>query len=154
VLAAAYTVLAVAAGARATVQLATRAAQAPVPYALSAAAAVVYLVLAVALGRGGRWRTVAVTAAAAELAGVLAVGTWERLAGQPWADTTVWSGYGAGYAWAPLVLPAVALIALTRRAGADPDGSPPAPAAVPGDPAAAPIDWDAGLTRLLDGEQP
>jgi len=122
VLAAAYTVLAVAAGARAAVQLATRAAEAPVPYSLSAAAAAVYLVLAVALRRdGGRWRSVAAVAAAAELAGVLIVGSWERLAAQPWPDTTVWSGYGAGYLWAPLLLPVVALARLARR----PRGVPP-----------------------------
>jgi hypothetical protein len=50
---------AVAAGARAGVQLATRAGEAPVPYALSAVAALVYLVLAVSLRRRGRWLEVA-----------------------------------------------------------------------------------------------
>ncbi len=58
ILIAAYTLLAIAAGARAAVQLATHAGDAPVPYALSALAAVVYLTLAVALrrGAGARWR--------------------------------------------------------------------------------------------------
>jgi len=124
VLAAAYTVLAVAAGARAAVQLATRADAAPVPYALSAVAAAVYLVLAVALRRGGRWRAVAAGAAAVELAGVLAVGTWEQVAGVPWPDATVWSGYGAGYGWAPLVLPVVALAVLARRPATPAAGRP------------------------------
>ena len=47
--------------------------------------------------------------ASAELAGVLAVGTAERLSATAWPDETVWSGYGAGYGWAPLVLPVAAL---------------------------------------------
>lgn len=59
--------------------------------------------------------TVLAIAAGVELAGVLAVGTWERLVGQTWGDATVWSGYGAGYGWAPLLLPVVALIMLLRR---------------------------------------
>ena len=115
ILVAAYTVLAIAAGARAAVQLATRAGEAPVQYALSAAAAVVYLVLAIALRRPERWRTVALVAASVELAGVLAVGLAERLSPTAWPDETVWSGFGAGYGWAPLVLPVAAIIVLGRR---------------------------------------
>lgn len=61
--------------------------------------------------------TVLAIAAGVELAGVLAVGTWERLVGQAWGDATVWSGYGAGYGWAPLLLPVVALIMLRRPPG-------------------------------------
>jgi hypothetical protein len=112
ILVAAYTVLAIAAGARAAVQLATRAGEAPVQYALSAAAAVVYLVLAIALRRPERWQTVAIVAALLELTGVLAVGFAEMLSPTEWPDETVWSGFGAGYAWAPLVLPVVALFVL------------------------------------------
>jgi hypothetical protein len=115
VLVAAYTVLAIAAGARAAVQLSTRAVEAPVPYALSAAAAAVYLVLAIALRRPARWRTVALVAASVELAGVLAVGLAERLSPAAWPDETVWSGFGAGYGWAPLVLPVAALVLLGSR---------------------------------------
>ena len=115
ILIAAYTVLAIAAGARAAVQLATHAGDAPVPYALSAVAAVVYLTLAVALRRRGRWRQVALVAATAELAGVLCIGTAEQLSATAWPDETVWSGYGAGYGWAPLVLPVEALILLLRE---------------------------------------
>jgi hypothetical protein len=112
ILVATYTVLAIAAGARAAVQLATRAGEAPVQYGLSAAAAAVYLVLAIALRRPERWRTVAIVAASVELVGVLAVGIAERLSPNAWPDETVWSGFGAGYGWAPLVLPVVALFVL------------------------------------------
>lgn len=115
ILVAAYTVLAIAAGARAAVQLATRAGEAPVPYALSAVAAVVYLALAISLRHPDRLRRVAIAAATAELAGVLAVGTAERLSATAWPDETVWSGFGAGYGWAPLVLPVTALVVLHRR---------------------------------------
>jgi len=119
ILVAAYTVLAIAAGARAAVQLATRTGEAPVQYALSAAAAAVYLVLAVALRRPKRWRTVALVAASLELAGVLAVGLSEQLSPTAWPDETVWSGFGAGYGWAPLLLPVAALVLLTRRRTAE-----------------------------------
>jgi hypothetical protein len=115
VLIAAYTVLAVAAGSRAAVQLMTKAGDAPVPYALSAVAAAVYLVLAVSLRGEGRWLTVAVVAATAELIGVLSVGTAELLRDRAWPDETVWSGYGIGYAFAPIALPVVALVVLRRR---------------------------------------
>jgi hypothetical protein len=116
VLIAAYTVLAIAAGSRAAVQLATKPGEAPMPYTLSAVAAVVYVVLAVALRLGGRWLQVAVVAALAELTGVLSIGTAERLSETAWPDETVWSGYGIGYAFAPLVLPLIALVVLRRRA--------------------------------------
>ena len=127
ILVAAYTVLAIAAGARAIVQLGTRAGDAPLPYALSAAAAVVYLVLAIALRRPNRWRTVGLIAASAELMGVLGVGLAERASANAWPDETVWSGLGAGYGWAPLVLPVAALIVLTRARTAPRGGPPPRP---------------------------
>jgi hypothetical protein len=121
ILVAAYTVLAIAAGARAAVQLSTHAGDAPVPYALSAAAAAVYLVLAIALRRPERWRTIGLAAASLELAGVLSVGLAERLSATAWPDETVWSGFGAGYGWAPLVLPVAALVLLARRGGGAPE---------------------------------
>src|SRR3712207_4885469 len=77
VLVAVYAVFALAAGARAGVQLSTRFAEAPVAYLLSALAAAVYLVAAVGLARGGRGgRRAALVAITVELVGVLVVGTW------------------------------------------------------------------------------
>jgi hypothetical protein len=110
---AAYTILAIAATARAAVQLATKAGEAPVPYALSAAAALVYLAIGFAL-RTGRLRLAGI-AATVELAGVLAVGTAELADIGDWPDETVWSGYGAGYGWTPLLLPVATLFVLRRR---------------------------------------
>ncbi len=114
VLVAVYGVFALAAGARAAVQLATRFDEAPVAYLLSALAAVVYLVATVALARGGR-RT-ALVAISIELAGVLVVGTLSLLDAAAFPDETVWSAYGRGYLFLPLVLPVVGLLWLRRRA--------------------------------------
>lgn len=116
VLVALYAVFALAAGARAAVQLATRFDEAPVAYLLSALAAVVYLVATVALARGPAGRRVALVAIGVELAGVLVVGTLSLLDPAAFPDETVWSGYGRGYGFVPLVLPVLGLLFLRRRA--------------------------------------
>lgn len=113
VLVAVYGLFALAAGARATVQIATRFTEAPLAYALSALAAVVYLLLAVALALGAR-RT-ALWALGFELAGVLIIGTASLLRPAAFPDETVWSAYGMGYLFIPLVLPFIGLYWLLRR---------------------------------------
>jgi hypothetical protein len=112
VLVAVYGVFALAAGARAAVQLATRFAEAPVAYLLSALAATVYVVATVALARGGR--RVALVAITVELVGVLVVGTLSLVDRAAFPDETVWSAYGRGYLFIPLVLPVVGLLWLRR----------------------------------------
>jgi len=114
VLVAVYGVFALAAGARAVVQLSTRFAEAPVAYLLSALAAAVYVVATVALARGGR-RT-ALVAISVELVGVLVVGTLSLLEPAAFPDETVWSAYGRGYLFIPLVLPVLGLLFLRRTA--------------------------------------
>jgi cytochrome bd-type quinol oxidase subunit 2 len=114
VLVAVYGVFALAAGARAVVQLSTRFAEAPVAYLLSALAAAVYVVATVALARGGR-RT-ALVAITVELVGVLVVGTLSLLEPAAFPDETVWSAYGRGYLFIPLVLPVLGLLFLRRTA--------------------------------------
>jgi hypothetical protein len=110
VLVAAYTVLAIAAGARSAVQLATRFSEAPLAYLLSAAAAAVYLVAAVALRRPDRVaRRVAAVSMTVELIGVLVVGTFTVVRPGDFPDQTVWSVYGEGYVFVPLVLPVLGL---------------------------------------------
>jgi hypothetical protein len=105
-----YGIFALSAGARAAVQIATKFDEAPEAYLLSAFAAVVYLFAAVGLGRSGpRARRVATTAVLIELVGVLAVGTLSRLVPEEFPDATVWSGYGEGYGYVPLVLPLLGL---------------------------------------------
>jgi hypothetical protein len=117
VLVALYGLFAVAAGARAGVQLATRFSEAPVAYLLSALAAVVYLVATVGLVRGGTGgRRTALVACSVELVGVLVVGTLSLTDRAAFPDATVWSVYGKGYGFVPLVLPVLGLLWLRHQA--------------------------------------
>lgn len=117
VLVAVYGVLAIAATARSAVQIARDLEQAPVAYLLSALAAVVYVVATVALARGtDRARPVAWAAVGFEAVGVVAVGTLSLVAPQLFPDDTVWSRFGAGYGYVPLVLPVLGLLWLRRTA--------------------------------------
>lgn len=111
-LVAVYGLFALAAGARAAVQIATRFHEAPLAYALSALAAAVYIMLTVALARGAR-RT-ALAACVIELAGVLVVGTLSMLDPAAFPHATVWSGFGSGYGFIPLVLPLIGLFWIFR----------------------------------------
>jgi cytochrome bd-type quinol oxidase subunit 2 len=112
VLVAVYAVFALSATARASVQLLRDWHQAPLAYTLSAVAAVVYIVATVALGRGHR--RLAVAAVGTELVGVLVVGTLSIADRQAFPDATVWSGFGSGYGYVPLVLPLLGLAWLWR----------------------------------------
>lgn len=118
VLVAVYAVFAVAASARAAVQIASRLDEAPVAYLLSAFAAVVYIVATVALARSSPVsRRVAMLACTVELVGVLVVGTLSVVWTDVFPDETVWSGFGRGYGYVPLVLPVLGLVWLRRSAG-------------------------------------
>lgn len=112
VLVAAYAVFAVSSSARSLYQLATKAQEAPFAYSLSALAGVVYIVATVALVRGNRG--MAIAAISFELIGVLAVGVASVYESQWFADQTVWSDFGAGYGYVPLVLPLIGLWWLRR----------------------------------------
>ena len=118
--------VALAATARAGVQLLRDWHEAPLAYALSAFAALVYVVATVALARGGPVaRVVAWCAVGVELVGVLAVGTLSVLDPAAFPRATVWSGFGQGYGYVPLVLPFVGLWWLWRTRPR-PDAAPPA----------------------------
>ena len=122
-----YGLFAVAAGARATVQLATQFSEAPVAYLLSALAAAVYLVATVGLVRGGTGgRRTAVLACSVELVGVLVVGTLSLTDRVAFPDATVWSVYGKGYGFVPLVLPVLGLLWLRHQAELAADDDEPA----------------------------
>lgn len=107
-----YGIFALSASGRSSVQLLTKAGEAPLPYTLSAVAAVVYIVATYALATGHR--RLAWAAVLTELAGVLVVGTTSTVWPQDYADATVWSDYGNGYGYVPLVLPLVGLWWLWR----------------------------------------
>jgi cytochrome bd-type quinol oxidase subunit 2 len=102
-----YAVFAVSASARAGVQIVRNFSEAPVAYTLSAAAAVVYVVATVALARDAR--RVATVAVLIELVGVLLIGVLSVVDPALFPRDTVWSGFGRGYGFVPLVLPAVGL---------------------------------------------
>jgi hypothetical protein len=115
-----YALFALAATARAGVQIATKFGNAPVAYLLSAFAGVVYILATVTLANGSPTaRRIAVLSCSIELVGVLAVGTWSVADPATFPDATVWSGYGSGYGFVPLVLPVFGLLWLrhwTKRA--------------------------------------
>lgn len=111
-----YLIFAVAAGSRAGVQIATKFHEAPLAYLLSALAALVYLAATIGLAIGGvRGRLLALTGCAIEMVGVLTVGTLSIADGAAFPDDTVWSRYGSGYGYVPLVLPLIGLFWLWRH---------------------------------------
>jgi hypothetical protein len=117
VLVAIYALFALSASARALVQIATKFGNAPVAYLLSAFAGVVYILATVTLAIGSPTaRRIAVLSCSVELVGVLAVGTWSLADPATFPDATVWSGYGSGYGFVPLVLPVFGLVWLRRLA--------------------------------------
>ncbi|WP_439423137.1 hypothetical protein [Saccharothrix sp. HUAS TT10] len=110
-----YGVFALAATARSAVQVATRFGEAPLAYSLSAFAAAVYVVATLALA-GVVSRRVAYLACGVELAGVVLVGLAGLAFPDAFPEATVWSDFGGGYGFVPLVLPVLGLLWL-RRAG-------------------------------------
>lgn len=115
-LAALYALFALAAGARSAVQIASGFDKAPLPYCLSAVAAAVYIVAALTLARPGRRALlVGTVACSVELAGVLVVGTLSLVDSAAFPDETVWSGFGSGYGYLPLVLPVAGLAWAAHR---------------------------------------
>ncbi|GAA1729861.1 hypothetical protein [Aeromicrobium alkaliterrae] len=102
-----YAVFALAASARSIYQLAAKASDAPVAYTLSAVAGIVYVVATYALATDRRG--LAVATIGFELVGVLGVGVLTLVDGELFPDATVWSDFGAGYGFVPLVLPFVGL---------------------------------------------
>ena len=88
----------------------TRFSEAPVAYLLSAFAGVIYVVATIMLARGTRTsRKVATVAILIELMGVLTVGTLSVLDPEAFPRATVWSIYGIGYGFVPLLLPILGL---------------------------------------------
>ena len=111
-----YGIFAISATARAAYQIATKFSEAPVAYLLSAFAAAVYILASVALAkRGLRWYWISVAAIGVELLGVLAVGLLSLLDPALLPDDTVWSGFGKGYGYVPLLLPLLGLWWLWRH---------------------------------------
>ena len=110
-----YGVFALAATARAGVQIATQFDQAPIAYILSAVAAVIYIAATFALARATKVsRRVATVAIVVELVGVIAIGAFSYAVPEDFPEATVWSHFGQGYGFVPLVLPILGLLWLRR----------------------------------------
>jgi hypothetical protein len=79
----------------------------------------VYGFITYSLVRGGETaRKAALVCCAAELVGVLTVGTWTLIEPSAFPDATVWSDYGMGYVFIPVLLPLSALYWLRKAARA------------------------------------
>jgi hypothetical protein len=114
-----YGVMVVGAVSRSVFQIATDFQRAPLAYSLSAVAGVVYGFITYSLVRGGETaRKAALVCCAAELAGVLLVGTWTVVDSSAFPDATVWSDFGMGYVFIPVLLPISAMYWLRKSRNA------------------------------------
>jgi hypothetical protein len=110
-----YGILAFAALGRSSYELVVKFGEAPVAYSLSTLAAVVYVVATFALAIGTPvWRAIAWITVGIEAVGVVTVGALSLADAHAFGESTVWSGFGQGYGYVPLVLPFVGLWWLWR----------------------------------------
>jgi hypothetical protein len=110
-----YAVFAVSATARASFQIITKFEQAPLAYSLSLVSALVYILATVSLAKNEKvWKSIALASVIFELAGVLAVGSLSFVAPELFAHPSVWSGFGSGYGYIPLVLPILGLLWISK----------------------------------------
>ncbi|GLF96326.1 hypothetical protein [Streptomyces yaizuensis] len=110
-----YSVMSVGAVSRSLYAILTDFSSAPLAHSLSAVAAVVYAFITYTLVRGGETaRRAGLVCCAAELAGVLVVGTWTMADPAAFPDSTVWSEFGMGYLFIPVVLPVTGMLWLRR----------------------------------------
>ncbi|MEU6667778.1 hypothetical protein [Streptomyces sp. NPDC046727] len=110
-----YGVMVVGAVSRSAYQISTEFDRAPLAYSLSAVAGLVYAFITYTLVRGGETaRRAALVCCAAELVGVLVVGTWTLVEPSAFPDATVWSKYGMGYVFIPVLLPLTAMYWLRK----------------------------------------
>ncbi len=111
-----YGVFAISATARASYQLASKFDEAPLAYSLSAIAAVIYILATISLAKSGAtWRKIALAAVTFELVGVLGVGALSISQPGLFGHPSVWSNFGMGYGFVPLVLPVLGLVWLVKR---------------------------------------
>ncbi|MFE8992668.1 hypothetical protein ACFYMI_33495 [Streptomyces collinus] len=119
-----YGVMVVGAVSRSAYQIATEFDRAPLAYSLSAVAGVVYGFITYTLVRGGETaRKIALACCVAELVGVLTVGTWTLVEPSAFPDATVWSDFGMGYLFIPVILPVSAIYWLRASRSRDGDAA-------------------------------
>ncbi len=111
-----YAVFALSATARASYQLFREFDEAPVAYTLSLVSALTYILVTIALTkRGDKWARIARITVWFELFGVISVGIASLALPSLFNHPSVWSGFGMGYGFLPLVLPVLGILWLSRR---------------------------------------
>jgi hypothetical protein len=113
-LVAVYAVFAISATARSLFQLVTKFEEAPLAYSLSMFAAVVYIAATILLANQKSIDLIRLLLGI-ELAGVLVVGALSSWVPELFPEATVWSQFGLGYGFVPLVLPILGLVYLRGR---------------------------------------
>ncbi|MGO2328406.1 hypothetical protein ACTXIU_13875 [Glutamicibacter arilaitensis] len=116
VIIAVYGILALAATVRAVYQIMSKFDEAQVAYSLSLISGLIYIVATFSLSsaKRGAW-LVSLYAVGIELVGVVVVGILSLTHPEVFAHPSVWSGFGEGYGYIPLVLPIVGLWWLYRN---------------------------------------
>lgn len=106
-----YAVFAISSTARASFQVITKFEEAPVSYSLSLLSALVYVLATVSLAKSSpAWKTIALASVIFELIGVLTIGVISMLVPELFVEASIWSGFGSGYGYLPLVLPVLGLL--------------------------------------------
>ena len=105
-----YAVFTLSAGARSLYQVMRKFDEAPLSITLSAISALIYLVATIALAKKGEgaWK-VSLGAVGIEMVGVILVGIFSYIQPQHFELASVWSHFGSGYGYIPLILPMVGL---------------------------------------------
>lgn len=118
VLIALYAVFALAATARGVVQILVQYDEAPLAYVLSLFSGIVYIAAAVGLVTDRRWsRPLAWAAVGTEMVGVVTIGIASIVDSEAFPKDTVWSRFGAGYGYVPIILPVLGLMWLWQTRG-------------------------------------
>lgn len=110
-----YAVFSLSATARALYQVVRKFDEAPLSISLSALSAVIYIVATVALAKKGEgaWK-LSLAAVSVEMAGVVLIGIFSYIRPELFELPSVWSHFGSGYGYIPLVLPMIGLWWLNR----------------------------------------
>lgn len=102
-----YSIVAIAATGRSLFQVLTKFDEAPFAYSLSLLAAAHYFLAILAIVK--KWRRFAIVVMIFELVGVLSVGALTLLIPSLFNANSVWSYFGAGYGFLPVILPVMGL---------------------------------------------
>jgi hypothetical protein len=113
-----YAIFALAATARGIVQIATKFDEAPVAYVLSLFSGIVYICATIGLLTNRRWsRPLAWASVGTEMVGVVTIGFASIIDAEAFPHDTVWSRFGAGYGYVPVILPVLGLMWLWQTRG-------------------------------------